>query len=108
MHRMFDQEAGTYALSNADVRKTQISVLICASYPGNVLNKEETAAISNYAGCHHDGEAPIDEDNNGLLFLNSQIRYHDILDGSSHTLLVGEMFPGPNTLGWASGTRSTR
>ena len=106
-YRLFDQKEGAYALSNEKVRKAQISVLVCASYPGGELNKEETAAVSTYAGCQNDSEAPIAEDNNGLLFLNSQIRYDDIFDGSTQTILFGEMFPDPDSLGWVSGTRAT-
>ncbi|MFM8986550.1 MAG: DUF1559 domain-containing protein, partial [Planctomycetia bacterium] len=70
-------------------------------------------AISNYAGCHHDVEAPIDTDNHGMLFLNSAVRFKDIEDGSSRTLLLGEKL-GPrydavaaDDLGWVSGTRAT-
>ncbi len=51
---------------------------------------------SSYAGCHHDQEAPIDVDNNGVLFLNSSIRYEQITDGSSHTVFVGEKQVDPN------------
>ena len=63
--------------------------------------------MSTYSGCYHDSEAPIDVDNNGVLFLNSKIRYSEILDGSTQTILLGESIPGENDLGWASGTRAT-
>ena len=106
-YRMFDQEAGAYALDNAEVRRLQVSVLLCPSFGGNELNEDQTAGISNYAGCHHDVEAPIDVDNHGLLFLNSRLRYRDILDGSTNTILIGEMLPDRDTLGWVSGTRAT-
>lgn len=106
-YRLFDLEAGAYALSNAEVRELEIEVYQCPSYPGSHVNEQETAAVSTYAGCHHHVEAPIDETNQGLLFLNSEIRYDEILDGSSHTILVGEMFPDFDTLGWVSGTRAT-
>src|SRR5262249_390828 len=58
------------------------------------------------AGCHHDSEAPIDVDNNGVLFLNSRIRYRDVRDGASNTIYVGEV-ADVDLLGWASGTRAT-
>lgn len=104
---LFDQEKGAYAPENAKIRKSKIDVLLCPSYPGSDLSEDETAAVSTYAGCHNDVEAPIDADNHGLLYLNSRIRYVEILDGSTHTILAGEMFPGPDTLGWVSGTRAT-
>ncbi len=105
-YRLFNQEAGAYDPANADVRQTEMQVFHCPSF-GEQLNKEETAAISNYAGCHNDVEAPIDADNHGLLFLNSHIGYDEILDGSTHTILVGEMLPARDSLGWVSGTRAT-
>jgi prepilin-type processing-associated H-X9-DG protein len=52
-------------------------------------------------------EAPIDVDNHGLLFLNSRVRFDEIYDGSTHTLLVGETRERADDLGWVSGTRST-
>jgi prepilin-type processing-associated H-X9-DG protein len=64
-------------------------------------------SLSSYAGCHHDSEAPIDKDNNGVLFLNSRISFSDITDGSSQTILIGEKVPLYNDFGWLSGTRST-
>ena len=102
----FDLTASVYAPVNAKVRAYQISAFLCPSFPFGI-NDEKTAGLSNYAGCHHDVEAPIDEDNNGLLFLNSDVRYSDIYDGSSHTILIGEMIPTLQSLGWVSGTRST-
>jgi prepilin-type N-terminal cleavage/methylation domain-containing protein/prepilin-type processing-associated H-X9-DG protein len=106
-YRLFDQQAGAYAMANAPVRKLSLSLLRCPSFPGDEMNEDETAALGTYAGCHHASETPIDDDNNGLLFLNSQLRYSDILDGSSQTLLLGEMLPRLASLGWVSGTRAT-
>ena len=38
--------------------------------------------VSSYAGCHNDAEAPIATTNNGVFFLNSQLRLEDeLLDG---------------------------
>jgi prepilin-type N-terminal cleavage/methylation domain-containing protein/prepilin-type processing-associated H-X9-DG protein len=106
-YRQFDQEAGAYARENEPVRKLSLRLLMCPSFPGNEINEDETAALGTYAGCHHASEAPIDDNNNGLLFLNSQLRYTDILDGSSQTILLGEMLPRETSLGWVSGTRAT-
>jgi prepilin-type N-terminal cleavage/methylation domain-containing protein len=107
LYRKFDQTAGAYADVNAPLRAAQIRALQCPSYGMPPTNEAESIAYSNYAGCHHDREAPIDKDNHGLLFLNSQVRFSQIYDGSSQTLLVGEVINSPQGLGWASGTRAT-
>jgi prepilin-type N-terminal cleavage/methylation domain-containing protein/prepilin-type processing-associated H-X9-DG protein len=107
MWRKFDQSAGAYAEKNAEIRAAQITVLECPSDAGEYHNADRTVARSGYAGCHHDVEAPIDANNHGLLFLNSHIRYSDIYDGSSNTLLLGEALTEPDELGWVSGTRAT-
>lgn len=103
----FDQAAGAYDPKNAEVRAARISFLLCPSFPGNERNEAKTDALTTYAGCYHDSEAPIDTDNNGLLFLNSKVRYSDIYDGSTKTILVGEYLPTDDALGWVSGTRAT-
>ena len=61
---------------------------------------------SSYAACHHEVEAPIDEDNHGVFFLNSHIRVVDVTDGLSQTIFLGEV-PWATELGWVSGTRAT-
>jgi len=73
------------------------TVLHCPSRPGG---------SSCYAGCYHDSAAPIDTDNNGVLFLNSSVRLRDITDGKAHTLLVGEVVPSSSGA-WYQGTEST-
>jgi prepilin-type N-terminal cleavage/methylation domain-containing protein/prepilin-type processing-associated H-X9-DG protein len=105
--RNFDFEKGAYASENAEVRAAQAGVLMCPSFAGMEFNESKTAARTNYAGCHHDVEAPIDADNHGLLFLNSRIRYADMIDGSSQTILISETRSEDDELGWVSGTRAT-
>ncbi|HEY4232838.1 MAG TPA: DUF1559 domain-containing protein [Lacipirellulaceae bacterium] len=110
LSRRFDQAAGAYAAANAPVRAAQIMPLECPSEPREFLNEVSagaTVAESSYAGCHHDVEAPIDADNHGLLYLNSQVRFADIFDGSSKTILLGEILLNKDGLGWVSGTRAT-
>ncbi len=107
VHDAFDMEAGAYAPVNSAIRAVPVSLFMCPSFPGAEISEDKLAALSTYAGCHHDVEAPIDADNHGLLFLNSGIRYIDIKDGSSQTLLIGEMWPADYELGWVSGTRAT-
>ena len=44
----------------------------------------------------------------GVLFMNSHVRFDDIPDGLSHTILLGEsIWNESNVLSWASGTRAT-
>ncbi len=116
MFEHFDQEAGVYATVNSPVRVRNIATYLCPSFPSAKSDfsiplddsmEPGYAAISNYAGCHHSVEAPIDSNNNGMLFLNSHLRYSDIRDGSSQTIMIGEMIPYRNSLGWCSGTRAT-
>jgi prepilin-type N-terminal cleavage/methylation domain-containing protein len=101
----FDVDAGTYAEINTPAREQEIATYRCPSDP--VSRADAGYGLTNYAGVHHHEEALINDDNMGLLFLNSKIRYGDILDGSSHTFLIGEFKPSPNSLGWASGTSAS-
>lgn len=103
----FDQDLGAYAPVNAAARAMVIPSFICPS-DGGQINTDETAGLTNYVGCHHGSEVPIDADNNGMLFLNSKVTFGDIYDGSSNTFLAGEALQESSTsLGWASGTRSS-
>ena len=109
MYRKFNIELGAYAPENSEVRGAQIESIRCPSYPGPDYSDDgRTIANSNYAACYNDSEAPIDVKNNGLMFLNSRVRYSDIFDGSSNTLLLSEFrYPEEGLLGWVSGTRAT-
>ena len=63
---------------------------------------------TNYCGIHNDFETPIDVDQNGVLFLNSSVRYEDVRDGSSNTFYVVETrLDATSALGWMAGTRSS-
>ncbi len=53
-----------------------------------------------YAGCHNDRLSPISAENNGVLYLNSHIRFEDLVDGRHQTLLLGEAID----VRWAEGT----
>ena len=95
-------EVGAYHQRNNAMRQLAIPVLVCPSFPGPDM------PASSYAGVHHDKEAPIDDDNVGVLFLNSHIAFDDLPDGSSYTLVVGEkIVRGYEDLGWMSGTAAT-
>ncbi len=89
-----------YSSANASVRMYSFSTLHC---PSDFV----AGAHTNYAGSHDSREVPIDVTNNGTLFLNSAVRFDDIIDGATHTILAGEKIISEGELGWASGTRAT-
>jgi len=99
-----DLAAGAYAEKNAPVRNLRIAAFVCPSQRSGV---EPATPTSNYAGCHHDVEAPIADDNHGVLFLNSHISARDVADGVEHTIYLGEKLIALDDLGWMSGTRAT-
>ena len=101
--RGIDQSLGAYAAKNVQARRQVVRTLHCPSQ--NVASVDDVAQTT-YAGCHHDVEAPIDVDNNGVFFLNSRVRFDDIDDGSSNTIFIGEV-ADIDALGWMSGTRAT-
>jgi prepilin-type processing-associated H-X9-DG protein/prepilin-type N-terminal cleavage/methylation domain-containing protein len=95
----FDLHKSVYDAANDTVASLTISTLMC---PSNPLHTS-----IQYAGCHHDAQAEIASDNNGVLYLNSRVRYREIIDGTAYTFLLGENSGDGPSLGWASGTRST-
>jgi hypothetical protein len=98
VYRRIDFSVGIYDPKNTAPTSVKLAILTCPSDP------MFTSADTSYAGNHHDSEAPIDVDNNGVLFLNSSIRFDDIEDGSTNTIFVGERIRGSMS-GWAAGTR---
>ena len=62
---------------------------------------------SGYAGCHSSSEKSIDADADGLLYANSSESLEAIPDGSSNTLLLGEVSERLSGLGWLFGDRGT-
>ncbi len=106
----YDLTKGVYAQENAEVREVSISVYGCPSSYNSDYGKTPgglQVGQTSYVGCHHDQEAMIDVDQNGVLFLNSSVRYAQIRDGASNTIFVGEKLDTKITLGWDSGTRET-
>lgn len=100
VHSKLDFNLSVYDPLNAPAIAAQMAVLKC---PSSV----DSGGGTNYAGCHHDVEAPIDVDNHGVLFLNSSVQMDDVEDGLSNTLFAGEKLINGESLNWASGTRSS-
>ncbi len=98
---LVDKTKSVYDPANAEVRAYWPRLFICPSEPDDIPGS------SNYAGCHHDVEAPIAADNHGVLYLNSRVRREDVTDGMAHTLFIGEKPAELGDLGWMSGTRAT-
>jgi prepilin-type N-terminal cleavage/methylation domain-containing protein len=96
-----DLKLSAYDPKNNRARQATISSLICPSCVAPLW------PYSNYAGCHHDVEAPIDVTNNGVFFLNSQLTRDDLKDGAAYTIFLGEKLPDQYDLGWLSGTPAT-
>jgi prepilin-type N-terminal cleavage/methylation domain-containing protein/prepilin-type processing-associated H-X9-DG protein len=96
----FNFMMGVYEQENDTARNHSLAIFLCPSDPfGNTA--------TNYTGCHHDVEAPIDGDNHGVFFLNSHVARADLVDGPAYTLLVGEARKSRPGLGWAVGNSSS-
>jgi len=97
MYQQFDFKLSAY---QQQIPSVSLPVLKCSS--------RATSGGCDYAGCHHDVEAPIDVDNNGVLFLNSSVRLRDITDGRAHTIFVGEADVASTAAWWAGTSASLR
>ena len=81
-YRRYDFRRGVYDVANTTALEVRPGLFICPMSGGG---------MTNYVGCHHDVEAPIDADNHGVLYLNSHVGYDDITDGPACTILLGEV-----------------
>jgi prepilin-type N-terminal cleavage/methylation domain-containing protein/prepilin-type processing-associated H-X9-DG protein len=98
-YNQFNFSFGVYDASNETAQQVSIQTFMCPS--------NGSRGPTNYAGCHHDVEAPIDVNNHGVFFLNSRIGYDDLVDGPPYTILVGETSRSFISGSWAVGTAAT-
>jgi prepilin-type N-terminal cleavage/methylation domain-containing protein len=106
VYNHFDFRAGVYDPRNLAPQQRRMELFLCPS-DGAPSRLAEGRFATNYAGVHSSRVTPIDIDNDGLLYLNSSVRYGEIFDGTSYTVLVGEKQRPAEVWGWASGTRDT-
>ena len=104
VYNHFNLQVGLYEPPNFTTRTSLIPSFLCPTDFGPTRDSQRVA-MNNYVGVHHDVKAPIAADNHGVLFLNSHVRYEDVTDGLSLTLIVGETIHDGLGQGWASGTR---
>ena len=102
----FNFKVGLYETQNDTTRTHLVRGFLCPSDSGPNRGAG-SVAMTSYVGSHNDVEAPIAANNNGVLFLNSAIRYEDIPDGTSQTIFLGEKRNNGLGQGWASGTRAS-
>ena len=86
-------------------REAQIGSYLCPADPRNY--REPRPAPTNYAGCQHHVEAPIDVDNHGSFLLGRGLAAVDFTDGLSYTLLIAEKDIPDDDRGWMSGLTAT-
>jgi hypothetical protein len=84
----------TVPLAPNGLTQTKIPFYRCPSDIGNPINAHRgNHATSNYIGVygsHNHDLNTLETKPNGIFFQNSKIKMHDVLDGLSNTLLVGE------------------
>ena len=97
LYKAIDPNRGIYEQTQIDFTRMSPDGLRCPSSP--MISVEST---SSYAGCHHEVEAPINSDDNGMLFLNSSVRLSDVADGQQYTLFASEI---RDTGQWPVGSR---
>ncbi|MCA9083811.1 MAG: DUF1559 domain-containing protein [Planctomycetaceae bacterium] len=111
LHRIIDFNQSIYAMANARARSIDLSAFACPSDFDRRFSPENLGTVfaSNYAACFGGNDVAIDDDNNGLMYLNSSTNFRTIRDGASNTILLGEKIASRvgKDLGWTSGTNAT-
>lgn len=111
LFKAIDFSVGAYDSANGEIRTKQLGALSCPSdyKPNYAIDNIGNVVASNYAASFGGDDTSINDDNNGLMFLNSSMTFAQIRDGATHTIMVGEKINPRDTsdLGWMSGTSAT-
>ena len=98
LYELYDFPAGQDAAINRPVVSTPLPIYSCPSSDDAYYEGDGHYAKGDYAASS--GVQPAE--NGGAMFPKSKVRYRDITDGLSHTLLVGELYY--HNLGWGRGS----
>lgn len=96
---------GIEAAANATPRATVISTFRCPSDQLEAtfvpVNATVNVAQASYVGVFGSNEIELDPGaGNGIFYRNSRIRFRDILDGTSNTIMVGERSTNLSKVTW--------
>jgi hypothetical protein len=90
LFQMIDFKKSVNDKANAGVRGIRIKLFLSPADPLLTVKADEGA--TNYLFCA--GSRPALADNDGLYYQNSKVRFTDIIDGTSNTLMAAETLKG--------------
>ncbi|MBX7169256.1 MAG: DUF1559 domain-containing protein [Pirellulales bacterium] len=112
VHGEFHWDKPLWDDANREVRERRVEIFLCpldrVSDYGQIKMGDERYAMASYVASF--GPPDLDETQekrDGAFSRNSSTRFADLLDGSSHTLAVGERENGPFRNGAAHGNHFT-
>jgi type II secretory pathway pseudopilin PulG len=90
LYNTLDMKKPSTDKANAMVRQVRVPVFLSPNDP--LMTVTENSGATNYL--FNAGSKPGLVDNNGVFYQNSKIKFPDITDGTSNTLMIGETLKG--------------